>query len=247
MKHQEIKVGALHERLKRLAEAGTSEAIAEVLQAEAAALGYSSFIYALRIPTSFADARIVQVKGYRDDWLDRYWTESYYEIDPVIEYCSHHILPIGWKDLVPRMSAAGQRMMNEASDFGLRDGISVPTHGPRGELGILSFARKRRGASRAATAHALCTAQLVGGYAHEAVRRIGGVTKGTPHLSTREEDCLRWAAEGKTSWEISQLFNISERTVNFHFDNSVTKLEASNRQHAIAKAILSRILRPRPF
>jgi DNA-binding CsgD family transcriptional regulator len=35
-------------------------------------------------------------------------------------------------------------------------------------------------------------------------------------LSNREIEVLKWAALGKTSWEMSMILEISERTVNFH-------------------------------
>ena len=58
-----------------------------------------------------------------------------------------------------------------------------------------------------------------------------------PALTRRERECLLWAAEGKTSWEIGQLLNISERTSIFHLQNATHKLGASGRQAAIARAI----------
>ncbi|MBX3221873.1 MAG: LuxR family transcriptional regulator [Labilithrix sp.] len=244
-----MKLDELHGRLQCFLDAASPEAIAGLTRAIADDLGYPSFIYALRFPTMFAEARVVQIKGYPDAWLERYWDESYYAVDPVIDYCSHHVLPVHWDRLVPRMSAAGRRMMGEAGEFGLRSGVSMPVHGPHGELGILSFARTNDGAlSRVALARATTMVQLLGAYIHEAVRRVEGVVEAEPvKLSSRERECLRWAADGKTSWEISQIYRISERTVNFHFDNTVEKLKASNRQHAIAKAISMRILSPHPF
>lgn len=244
-----MKLGDLHGRLQPFLDADSPQAIADMIRAMADRLGYTSFIYALRIPTTFAESRVVQISGYPDAWLRRYWDKSYYAIDPVIDYCSHHVLPVQWDRLVPRMSAAGRRMMREAGDFHLQSGVSMPVHGPRGELGILSFARAQDGTlSRAARARASTVVQLLGAYAHEAVRRVERVIEAEPvQLSARERECLRWAADGKTSWEISQIYKISERTVNFHFDNVVEKLKVSNRQHAIAKAISLRILSPHPF
>jgi DNA-binding CsgD family transcriptional regulator len=61
-------------------------------------------------------------------------------------------------------------------------------------------------------------------------------------LTARERECLRWAALGKTTWEISRVVNISEHTARFHLRNACTKLSASNRQQAIAKAIQSGLL-----
>ncbi|WFU14521.1 LuxR C-terminal-related transcriptional regulator [Bradyrhizobium sp. CB3481] len=56
-------------------------------------------------------------------------------------------------------------------------------------------------------------------------------------LSDREKDCLRWAAEGKTSWEIGMILKISDNTANFHFKNVNRKLCTTNRTQAIVKAV----------
>ncbi|GAA4898227.1 helix-turn-helix domain-containing protein [Ferrimonas pelagia] len=62
--------------------------------------------------------------------------------------------------------------------------------------------------------------------------------KPMPLISPREKECLRWASEGKTSWEISQILQISERTVNFHLSNCMEKTGSVNRQQAIAKCLI---------
>ena len=56
-------------------------------------------------------------------------------------------------------------------------------------------------------------------------------------LTQREIECLTWTAQGKTSWEISVILGVSESTATFHLRNAGTKLKASNRAHAIAKAL----------
>ena len=56
-------------------------------------------------------------------------------------------------------------------------------------------------------------------------------------LTARELECLRWAALGKTTWAIGKLLDISEHTARFHLRNASSKLSASNRQQAVAKAI----------
>ena len=55
-----------------------------------------------------------------------------------------------------------------------------------------------------------------------------------PRLSRPEKDCLQWVANGKTSWEIGKIMEISESTVVFHLKNSMKKLETVNRPQAIA-------------
>jgi DNA-binding CsgD family transcriptional regulator len=55
-------------------------------------------------------------------------------------------------------------------------------------------------------------------------------------MTAREREVLRWTAEGKTAYEISRILTVSERTVNFHINNVVSKLGASNKTHAAVKA-----------
>ena len=57
------------------------------------------------------------------------------------------------------------------------------------------------------------------------------------NLSEREKEVLTWSKRGKSSWEISAILNISERTVNFHVNNIMQKLNAVNRTQAVAVAI----------
>lgn len=62
------------------------------------------------------------------------------------------------------------------------------------------------------------------------------------NITKREKDCLKWACEGKTSWEISQILGISERTVNFHLSNCIVKTDSANRQQAIVKCIVKNLI-----
>ncbi len=56
-------------------------------------------------------------------------------------------------------------------------------------------------------------------------------------LSPRELECLIWSADGKTSWEISEILNVSERTVNAHLGRAIRKLGVVSRTQAAAEAI----------
>jgi DNA-binding CsgD family transcriptional regulator len=213
-------------------------------------LGFDHFIYALRVPTNYADSRLIFINGYPDGWVDHYFAESFNEFDPVLAYSSKHIMPIQWHDLTLSPSSPAERVMNEAGDFGLKTGITMPVHSPQGELGILSFTLNQN--SKAAyeiTEHAKPYLQLLSAHLHEAVRRVFALADYTgKHLLTkREQECLRWVADGKTTWEIAQLLNMSERTVNFHMNNAMQKLDVCNRQHAVAKAALQGLIQPYPF
>lgn len=59
-------------------------------------------------------------------------------------------------------------------------------------------------------------------------------------LTKREQECLHWVSKGKTSWEVSTILGISERTVNFHIQNFMRKTNSSNRQHATFKYLINK-------
>ncbi len=61
-------------------------------------------------------------------------------------------------------------------------------------------------------------------------------------LSEGERNVLLWCANGKTSFEISRILSLSEHTVNHYIAAAVRKLDATNRPHAIAKAIKAKLI-----
>ena len=60
---------------------------------------------------------------------------------------------------------------------------------------------------------------------------------GNMKLTRREMECIYWAAQGKTEYEVAVIIGVSRNTVNFHKGNFLRKLGAVNTAHAVAKAI----------
>lgn len=56
-------------------------------------------------------------------------------------------------------------------------------------------------------------------------------------LSKREGEILHLLAKGKSNGDISTVLNISERTVKFHINSIMKKLNAHNRTHAVIIAL----------
>lgn len=57
-------------------------------------------------------------------------------------------------------------------------------------------------------------------------------------LSQRETEILYWMIRDKTSQEISEILDLSHRTVQKHCENIYEKLEVNNRGAAIVKAFV---------
>lgn len=76
--------------------------------------------------------------------------------------------------------------------------------------------------------------QVIAIYVYDIYRRVSGTSVAISfQLTPRELECIHWAANGKTSWEISRILGITERTVNFHLGNSMQKTGSNNRQQLI--------------
>ena len=70
--------------------------------------------------------------------------------------------------------------------------------------------------------------------------REEGILRDALRLTLREADVLVWIARGKSNRDISEILNISARTVNKHLEQVFTKLGVENR--AAAASIATRIV-----
>ncbi|MBP1850980.1 helix-turn-helix transcriptional regulator [Rhizobium halophytocola] len=61
-------------------------------------------------------------------------------------------------------------------------------------------------------------------------------TSDNPALTRRELETLRWAAAGKSYWEIAKILGITERTVRFFMSNARRKLNVVTNTQAVAEA-----------
>lgn len=205
--------------------------------------GYEYFILGLTVPSSIETSSSVIIDSYPVKWLARYISEAYYEIDPVILHCSERTTPILWRD-VPEMTRhrykSGAVVMEEACAFGLKDGITVPIHGLRGEKGVFTLATSQEQIDPRVVLQTLTVMQNLVPYLYEALVRLREEEEQkSVMLTLREKECLMWACAGKSSWEISQILGVSERTVIFHLGNVTAKTGSVNRQHAIAKSLVT--------
>lgn len=212
--------------------------------------GFDHFIYGARIPTSFVKPQFIIVSGFPTDWWEHYKDNGYMRIDPTVAHCAQNQLPLDWSELEPLLQEQTEvgSFMREARDFGLKSGASFPVHNGHGEAALLSLVSGEEAEHfRSDLNHAMPFVHLLTAHIHESVRRIveiRALPDAQKTLTARERECLLWTAEGKTSWEISKILGISERTVIFHLKNAAEKLDVNNRQQAVARAVSIGLISP---
>jgi DNA-binding CsgD family transcriptional regulator len=68
------------------------------------------------------------------------------------------------------------------------------------------------------------------------------LTSDPVELSKREEECLIWAARGKTYHDIARILNLSFASVKTYLDTARHKLSCINLTHAVAVAIATEVI-----
>ena len=209
--------------------------VIQLFEAEIKACGFHAYIMAgLPSPgTSLSDLTVAN--GWPPEWFDIYTRENFSAMDPVPKFGASTVQPFEWsearydKDNNP----AAHLVMTRATEFRLMQGYCIPLHYDGGGA-VISMATEQLNIDPVAKS----ALQLIGVYAHNRIRSLGRPSlESRDVLTAREREVLRWAADGKTSWEVSVILKISERTVKFHLIQASRKLNAVNRTSAVAKAL----------
>lgn len=223
--------------------ARSTEEVESCLLAFAAAFGFTSVfggIVPLKpMPLSEIPSRIL-FQAVPEPWADRYNTSGYVFRDPVVAHLLHERAPFTWDDAYRASSHPEDVHVigGEASGFGLRDGYVVPIFTLEGNLAAISFGGPNKVDAAELASLNFAASYTLGSHLHrQAARRRLPST-----LTPREYDCLLWAGEGKTDWEISVILGISRSTVLKHVASAREKLGAVNKAHAIATALRIKLL-----
>jgi LuxR family transcriptional activator of bioluminescence operon len=199
-------------------------------------------------PDSLNSPKMNILSNYPPAWLDIYFKQEKHKNDPVVAYMMNKHAPVEWSQLLQQSqfsSAQSQNLMLEAREYGLKNGLSIPIRSSSGKFAVFSLAiDDDSDEGRQKLNDVLPFAHTFGVNLFERQLNLLESKVIESKLTNRETECLFWACEGKTAWEISQIIEITERTVLFHLNNSTKKLGATNRQHAVSLAMRYGVITP---
>jgi LuxR family transcriptional activator of conjugal transfer of Ti plasmids len=232
--------------IDRLSSASNSDALRDAMAQAAAGLDLSCFAY-LSMPDR-TGSQAALISNYPSGWTTRYLQRHYERFDPVIIQALGQPEPFEWGlGVGPSASSKSNELFEEASKFGIRYGFTVPIHNDSGPVAAVTFAadERRPQFERTIREHARAL-QLMAMYFHAHAQRkaaskqpVAGVS-----LSTRETECLSWAAQGKSAWEIGAILGISRHTVATYLENAKTKLGVRTIVQAVARVTASKMIEP---
>jgi LuxR family transcriptional regulator, quorum-sensing system regulator SolR len=200
-------------------------------------LGFEYCCYGIRVPLPVSKPAVAIFDTYPEGWMARYQEMSYLDIDSTVRDGARTTNMIVWPDAD---SADEPRLWNDARDHGLAVGVAQSSWAARGVFGLLTIARHADRLTPAEINMLTLQTNWLANLSHSLMSRFL-VPKLAPEanvtLTQREREVLCWTGEGKTACEIGQILSISERTVNFHVNNILDKLAATNKVQAVVKAI----------
>jgi LuxR family quorum sensing-dependent transcriptional regulator len=178
-------------------------------------------------------------QGYSERYIER----NYVTRDPMILEMFRTFQPYAWSDVLARgeFKKDDVHIVYEASEFAMNNGYIVPIYGDDGYCGMVSCSgEKPELDSRSRSAM-----QLAGIYAHNKVLALRRRQDSEAvQLTDRERECLCWASEGKSDWEIGEILGVSQKTVNFHMENAKRKYKVKTRMQAVIGALRQGVLFP---
>lgn len=174
--------------------------------------------------------------GWSTEWFERYATCGHFSHDPCVLRSRTSDKAFLWRELArTEMSSRQLRVMDEASEFGMLDGLCVPIHHPLKAPAVVTAAGNLIDVDKSD----LPTLEMICTHAFRALQRlhIGAEEPLLSKPTEREKEILKWISGGKSAEDIACILGISKFTVERHLRNVREKYNAINTVHAVMEAV----------
>lgn len=217
-------------------------AFGSALEKASRMLGFEYSAFGMRMPLPLSNPKFIMSNNYSPEWQQRYAKQNYLAVDPTVTHGLQSVLPVVWSE---KLFSAAPEFWEDAKGHGLHVGWAQSSIDVHGAIGMLTLSRSNDALTPGELREQMPHMQWLAKMATEGMLRMAAAQRPPEppiRLTSREIEVLRWTADGKTSHEVGQIMAISERTVNFHINNSLLKLGANNKTSGVIKAAILRLL-----
>jgi len=174
---------------------------------------------------------------YPASWIGRYLQMGYADVDPVLREAFRRTIPFEWSELSLESEAEASFLADAAAHGVGPHGFSIPVvskRGHRGHFGVSSSAPEEQWSTFLRTARSTLI-EIANRLHRRVIAEVFGEDR--PRLTTRELECLRWVASGKSTAEIAAILKISPHTAREYLKSVHHKLDCVTSAQAVSKAI----------
>lgn len=196
-------------------------------------IGFKFFAFSIAYPIKTDHFHTVQLNNYPTDWNIEYEQKNFSAIDPVVAHCNHSRLPVLWSE---ELFSKTPWLWDALEKQGLQHGWSQSVHD---EDSGVCLARSHCPITAFELYENLGFLVFMGRHLHALIAQTlpkKAAKSPAPHLSPREIDVLKLAADGKTADESGRILNLSARTIQFHIRSAMEKFGVHNKISAVIAA-----------
>jgi DNA-binding CsgD family transcriptional regulator len=220
----------------------------DILRQFAADLGVDPIAYVrMGSNKSLESSLFASYVTYSKEWQRRYFLKQYFLTDPILRYgMNTPQRHFDWEDVDEESPAIKDFFSDAARHKVGSSGISILVRNRKNSYAIVSFTSdmtkegwqkfKSINIDKLYHASALIDSAVMTGSKLPEISDI--------NLSLREEQCLIWAARGKTYEEIGEITALSYYSVRSHLDIARHKLHGTNLTNAVAIALAQGVIPP---
>ncbi|MVV50138.1 LuxR family transcriptional regulator [Pseudomonas sp. PB120] len=224
-------------QLKRLSMTTDIETAYEISLGFAKNIGYKFFAFSTTCRTQNGSLKTVRLNNYPVEFESDYVEKQSRDIDPVVAHCNQTTMPILWQE---ELFSSSPWLWDALEYQGMQHGWSQSVHDESSDLcSILSLARSHCPVSALELYENLGYSIFMGRHLHDLIAPTLpqlAPRPPPPHLSQREIDVLKLAADGKTAGESAVILNVTARTINFHVQKAIEKFRVNNKLSAVIAA-----------
>jgi DNA-binding CsgD family transcriptional regulator len=250
----------LTEAISAVETCATVEVLASTLQRIIESYGFSGFSFVdagrphLDIPYN--------VSTTSQRWQADYKSNRFIQVDPMVSKARRTNVPFPWSEVpigerLGKNKLGAHQLMEAAQDHGFTNGYVFPFHfvdvqgriystvnglfwkDDADRMSFLNNARLKHELDLILLYWTERAIKVAGAKLRQTPERLTGFTEETQvhPLSDREREVVAWAGRGLTAADTAEVLKIGEETVQTHIRNAIQKLNATNKTHAVAKAI----------
>lgn len=216
----------------------TQEEVGRALAAELEEFGFE-YVTVWTVPPPGNEPSGPLFNTRPDEYVKRYVDCDYVLRDPVVTHLRTTLTTFSWSDVKCSRPLSNEelRIMDEARDFNVTDGLIVPIATLSGSLAIVSPC----GRAPDVSPRARRAVSMVSVFGHQSLTRLNqrnprGDQTYEP-LSAREREVMQLVAFGKSDADISEILNLRPTTIFAHVESARRKLGTPNRPAAVAMAL----------
>jgi LuxR family quorum-sensing system transcriptional regulator CciR len=235
-------LGVVQDFVTEAAKAKDMVALRTLIEQACLDLDFDYFAMVNHIRFGHPSAGHVRLSNYPLDWL-AIVRERDQRLDPVLRAAERASSGFTWDKIerTMRLTPEDKAVLQQARDYGIGDGFTVPNHVPGELFGSSHFAVH---VDRDFPSASVPAAQALGNFAFEAARRL--LAERTIRseeyvvpapLSDRQRECLLFVARGKSDSVIAQLLDIRPKTVNEHIEAAKRRYSVASRSQLLVRAL----------